>query len=258
MDIGGLNRMKYYIITGASRGIGEALVEQLLVQGNQIFCISRNRNEKLIEQANNLQVQLDYIEFDLTQVHEIDSMIKNIFLRIDQESVETITLINNAGIVTPIKPIEWCTSDEIIRNTQINMTAPMILTAHFIALASEMKTDKQIINISSGAGKKPYDGWSNYCSTKAGLDLFTRCVGLEQSTKEFPVRVLSIAPGVVDTDMQKEIRMTPKEHFHNLDRFVALKDEGLLLTPQAVAAAIVKIMDNKEITNGALLDIRDQ
>lgn len=250
--------MNYYIITGTSRGLGEAIAEKLLAQGNALFCISRNRNEKLIKLANDLQVPLEYIQFDLAQGNEINLLMKNIFLTLDKTSIESIVLINNAGVLAPIKPIELCSSEEIIMNSQINLTAPMILTSEFIAHTADIQSDKQIINISSGAGKKPYYGWSSYCSAKAGLDLFTRCIGVEQRAKEYPVRVLSISPGVIDTEMQREIRMTPKENFQSLDRFLALKENGDLQSPDDVAVYILKIIANKNIPNGELLDIREQ
>lgn len=249
--------MNYYIITGTSRGLGEAITEKLLVKGNHIFCISRNRNEKLIEVANSLQIPLQYIQFDLAQVNALDELMDHIFLKIHKTSVQSIVLINNAGILAPIKPIELCSSEDMIMNTQINLTAPMILSSRFISHTADIHSDKQIINISSGAGKKPYFGWSNYCSTKAGLDLFTRCVGVEQSDKEYPVRILSIAPGVIDTEMQREIRVTPKEHFQSLDRFIAMKEDGDLLPPAVAADYILNVIANQIIPNGALLDSRE-
>ncbi len=248
--------MNYYIVTGTSRGLGEAIIEQLLQEGNFLFCISRNKNEKLIEQAMKLNIGMTYFPFDLSQVNQIDGLMESIFSYIDKANVESLTLINNAGIVAPIKPIELCTSEEIITSTLVNMTAPMVLTSNFISRASEIKADKQIVNISSGAGKKPYYGWSNYCSSKAGIDLFTRCVGLEQADKAYPVRVLSFAPGTVDTDMQQEIRKSNKEDFHDIERFISLKEEGKLLTPEFVAKFLIDLLENKDVGNGEMLDIR--
>lgn len=249
--------MNYYIITGTSRGLGEAIAEKLLIQGNYIFCISRNRNERLIQLAKDNQIPLEYISFDLARVNDIEGMMKDILTKITKSDAESIVLVNNAGIVTPIKPIELCSSEEIIRNTQINLTAPMILSSLFISYTMDIACDKQIINISSGAGKKPYYGWSNYCSSKAGLDLFTKCVAVEQSAKEYPVRILSVSPGVIDTEMQQEIRMTPKENFQSLDRFLALKEEGNLQSPETTADYILGVVANRNIPNGELLDFRD-
>lgn len=248
--------MNYYIITGTSRGLGESLAKQLMTTGNVTFCISRNKNESLIQLADENNVTLEYIPFDLFQVDMLESLMQGIFSRIDHSNIESLVLINNAGILAPIKPAELCTSKEIITNTHINLTAPMILVSSFIALAANIKANKQIINISSGAGKKPYHGWSSYCSAKAGLDHFTRCVGLEQSTQANPVRILSLAPGVIDTEMQREIRATPKEQFHDLDRFISLKEDGKLQDADTVARFVIDLLKNDERQNGEILDIR--
>lgn len=248
--------MKYFIITGASRGLGESLVKALITKGNFIYCISRNKNESLIKLAAENHVGLEYITFDLSQVGKLDSLMHGIFSKIDDSNMESLVLINNAGILAPIKPTELCSSEEIITNTHINMTAPMILSSSFISHASHIKANKQIINISSGAGKKPYYGWSSYCSAKAGLDHFTRCIGVEQSVKENSVRIISISPGVVDTQMQQEIRTTPREHFQDIDRFISLKEDGKLQDPDAVARRVLDLIHNDEIKNGEIIDIR--
>ena len=66
---------------------------------------------------------------------------------------------------------------------------------------------KRILNISSGAGRNPYEGWGAYCTTKAGLDHFSRVVAMEQANEQYPVEIVSIAPGIIDTDMQATIRI---------------------------------------------------
>ncbi|KGE16825.1 (S)-benzoin forming benzil reductase [Paenibacillus wynnii] len=248
--------MKYFIITGTSRGLGEAISRKLLSKGNQLYCISRNENAGLIEASRESGTNLEYINFDLLDVSNIEEMMKKIFQKIDNDVVESIILINNAGTVTPIKPIEYCSSKEIAENVQLNLIAPMILTSCFISLTSPMNTDKRIINISSGAGKKPYFGWSNYCSAKAGLDLFTRCVGLEQEEKSSPVKVISFAPGIIDTEMQEEIRATKIEDFKDLERFVTFKEEGKLLSPDQVAECVLLLLEQK-YAGGELLDIKE-
>lgn len=248
--------MKYFIITGTSRGLGEFIVKELMKTGNFIFCISRNKNESLIKQAKENNADLEYISFDLSQVDKLDSLMQGIFSKLDYSNIDSISLINNAGILTPIKPIELCSSEEIIINTNVNMTAPMILASRFISLTTNIKANKQIINLSSGAGKKPYYGWSSYCSAKAGIDLFTRCIGLEESMKENPVRIISFSPGVIDTEMQKEIRMTPKEHFRELERFISFKEDGKLQGADVVARIVVGLTENIEIQNGEILDIK--
>jgi len=248
--------MKYYIITGTSRGLGESLVKELMNSGNFIFCISRNKNDQLIKLADENNIDLEYISFDLSHVDKINALMQVIFSKMDSSNIESLVLINNAGILAPIKPTEFCSSKEIITNTNINMVAPMILSSSFISNSSNISANKQIINISSGAGKKPYYGWSSYCSTKAGIDHFTRCVGMEQSVKANPVRIISFSPGVIDTEMQKEIRMTPREHFQDLDRFISFKEDGKLQDPDVVARHVLDLINNTELNNGEILDIK--
>ncbi len=248
--------MKYFIITGTSRGLGEAISQKLIKKGNHLFCIARNENSKLINLANNNKVSLDYFSLDLLDTNRIREMMESIFSKINNEEVESIVLINNAATVTPIKPIELCSDTEIQNNIQLNLTAPIILTASFISLASSIKANKRIINISSGAGKKPTFGWSNYSSTKAGVDLFTRSVGLEQKDKDYPVKAISFAPGIIDTEMQAQIRATNKEFFKDIDRFISYKEEGKLLSPDEAAEYVLKLLE-LDVEGGEVIDIKD-
>ncbi|MCF6094356.1 (S)-benzoin forming benzil reductase [Microaerobacter geothermalis] len=248
--------MNHIIITGASRGLGEAITRKLLVPENHLFCISRKKNEELITKANKNEVSLDYYEFDLGSLENIENVMNNIFQKLDDTKVHSIALVNNAGVVKPIKPLEKCESDEIINNINVNLLAPMLLTSLFIRYTEGFKVDKRVINISSGAGKKPYYGWSCYCTSKAGLDLFTRCVGVEQQNKDYPVKILSIAPGIVDTDMQKDIRASNKEDFVDLKRFISYKEEGMLMSPEFVAEKIVRFLE-EDFEQGGVIDIRD-
>jgi len=248
--------MNYHIITGASRGIGEAVAKKLMVPGNHLLCIARSANPELVSLAEQREVTLDYITMDLADVQGLEARIHAVLEKIDKRRAKAISLVNNAGMLKPMRPIDQMRGEDIVDNMHVNLVAPMILTSAFIAYVQEIPADKRIINISSGAGKKPYYGWSHYCSAKAGIDLFTKCVAVEQKNQAHPVQVVSFAPGVVDTAMQAEIRSTPKEHFQDLDRFVALKEDGALLAPDEVAECMVTRLLQGSFESGALLDIR--
>ena len=101
----------------------------------------------------------------------------------------------------------------------LNLTAPMILSNAFIMKLKDFEGTKRIVNISSGAGRNAYEGWGTYCTTKAGLDHFSRVVALEQENAEYPVDIVSIAPGIIDTGMQETIRGSKEEAFPLLDQF---------------------------------------
>ncbi|GAI79412.1 unnamed protein product, partial [marine sediment metagenome] len=115
---------------------------------------------------------------------------------------------------------------------------------------------KRVAIISSGAGKKPYPGWGAYCTAKAGLDMLTRCVGVEQMNQPHPVEIYSIAPGVVDTDMQREIRAAEEVDFPQVSRFVQLKEQGELQSPEATAQQLIHLLQTNAFEQGEIADLR--
>lgn len=250
--------MRYVIVTGTSQGLGEAIATQLLEENTRLICISRRQNETLIEKAKQKGIPFTFHSIDLQDVHHLEAHFETIFLSIEEEKVSSIHLINNAGILAPMKPIEKSESELLIANVQINLIAPMILTSSFMKHTKDWKVDKRIINISSGAGQKPYFGWGAYCTAKAGVNMFTQCVAIEEAGKEYPVKTISFAPGVVDTSMQQQIRQTEKEDFINLDRFIALKEEGKLLSPEYVAKAVVHLLETNDFEQGGVIRIDEK
>lgn len=166
-------------------------------------------------------------------------------------------LLNNAGTIEPMAPADRCSVPDMARGVTLNLTAPMALTAEFIRLTSSWDIDRRVLNVSSGAGKKPYFGWSAYCAAKAALDMFTRCVGEEQRREDSGVRVLSVAPGVVDTEMQGRIRATSEELFRQRERFVQLKESGALLSPAEAADKLLRALFDDRHPSGSVLDIRE-
>lgn len=250
--------MRYVIVTGTSQGLGEAIAIQLLEENTKLICISRRQNEKLIEKATQKGISFIFHSIDLQDVHNLETHFETIFSSIEEENVSSIHLINNAGTLAPMKPIEKSESELLIANVQINLVAPMILTSSFMKHTKDWKVDKRVINISSGAGQKPYFGWGAYCTTKAGVNMFTQCVATEEAEKEHPVKTIAFAPGVVDTNMQQQIRQTKKEDFTNLERFITLKEEGKLLSPEYVAKAVVHLLETKDFEQGGIIRIDEK
>ncbi|PEB52323.1 short-chain dehydrogenase [Bacillus pseudomycoides] len=250
--------MRYVIVTGTSQGLGEAIATELLEENTRLICISRRQNETLIEKAKQKGIPFTFHSIDLQDVHHLEAHFETIFLSIEKEKVSSIHLVNNAGTLAPMKPIEKSESELLIANVQINLIAPMILTSSFMKHTKDLKVDKRIINISSGAGQKPYFGWGAYCTAKAGVNMFTQCVSTEEAGKDYPVKTISFAPGVVDTSMQQQIRQTEKEDFINLDRFIALKEEGKLLSPEYVAKAVVHLLETNDFEQGGVIRIDEK
>lgn len=248
--------MKFYIITGTSRGIGEALATQLLSELHHIFCISRTINQKLIDLATEKNNKLSYLPFDLYHLNRIEQLFEEIFKTIKHQSsqVEAIYLINNAGMLSPVAPIEHNHADLIIENVQINLLAPMIMTSNFIKHTQEMNIDKRIMNISSASAKYLLPSQSCYSTSKAGLDSFSKSVKLEQMNKAYPVRIVSVYPGMIDTQMQAEIRSTDSDHFPHVDQFIQIAKEGKLQTPEYTAKKLIDILLDQQFGQTALIE----
>ncbi|NBG88583.1 (S)-benzoin forming benzil reductase [Isachenkonia alkalipeptolytica] len=249
--------MKYFIITGTSRGLGKALGKALMDENHRVFCISRKMDRELMDFAETQRGSLEFFEFDLSDHERIRSLMDEIFQRVDLEAAEGIYLVNNAGVLAPVKRLEDCEDGEILQNLHVNLAAPLILTSAFIKKTQGFTGDKKVINISSGAGSKPHYGWANYCASKAGVNLFTRSVGLEQESKEAPVKILSLAPAIMDTKMQEEIRSSNKEDFQELEKFKNYKKEGQLLPTKKVAEKVKELLLTGDFEQGEVLDVRD-
>ena len=165
-------------------------------------------------------------------------------------------LINNAGVVDPVGPLERVAADAIGRNLAVNLVAPILLMRRFLIATEGAAALVRIINISSGAGRRPIFGWSAYCTAKAGLDMASRVVALEARTRHRPVEVVSLAPGVIDTAMQTLVRGASEEAFADVERFRKMKDEGELRAPEEVAAAILRAESEGRLEGDAVLDLR--
>lgn len=240
--------MNNYIITGASKGIGFELAKQLSGEGHFVIGIARTKSE------------LDGVKFigaDLTETEKLKALMVEIIAVSPREAV-SFTLINNAGMVDPIGLIGDINAEEITKAVALNLTAPMILSDTFIGALKSFTGVKRIINISSGAGRNAYEGWGTYCTTKAGLDHFSRVVAAEQGKAEYPVDVVSIAPGIIDTDMQKTIRGSKEDAFPLLDRFIEYKEKGLLSSAEQTARQLITFMQSVDFKAvGPIADLRD-
>ncbi|MCM3747217.1 SDR family NAD(P)-dependent oxidoreductase [Paenibacillus pasadenensis] len=225
--------MKYFILTGTSRGMGQAIAEQLISPDHQLFCISRSKNPAL---ENELVEQL---EFDLRRTEEIESLMARIFQRIDGSHVEGIYLINNAAVIAPASFIDQAVTGEITDNLNINLLAPIVLTSLFIRHTNRYLIEKRILNVSSASANYHLPGLSVYSAAKAGLDVFTRCVALEQQHFSSSVAIVSVWPGMIDTGLQQEARQAA---IPAAGQFREAQLSGLLKTPQETARQIIEVL----------------
>ena len=249
--------MDFYIITGTSRGIGEAIVKELSESESYILGVSRGFNNYLDEFTRHKKVRFEQFNCDLGNQSDLEKLLQHIEGVLKQYSFSRIALVNNAAVLGPVKAIQDADSRELYHHVNTNITAPMILISGFVRILKNAQIPKSIFNISSGAANNPYYGWSAYCSSKAAINMLTKVVAEEQFHSINPVKVVSFAPGVVETTMQTEIRQASEEDFKQRKKFVELKSSGKLLNPQDVAKVIVENLFNENIPQGAIIDVRD-
>ncbi|WP_158289702.1 SDR family NAD(P)-dependent oxidoreductase [Paenibacillus flagellatus] len=250
--------MKLFIVTGASRGLGEAIVRRLMRPGHRLVGIARGETEGLAQEARAAGAELDWIRCDLSDAGGLEAAMERACSGFGAAKPDTACLINNAGTVHPMGPAAGADGEELARNIAVNLIAPAVLTAAFLRRTGGWGADLRVLNVSSGAGRKPYAGWSGYCASKAGLDMFTRCVAAEHDGQTGGgVRIVSVAPGVVDTDMQRDIRETSAERFRDRDRFVRLKQAGELTAADEAAAKLLDVLFDDRYPSGSVLDLRD-
>ena len=238
------HRMKNLtILTGASRGMGLALAQQLCSQANaQLLCISRQSAPALDSWASSKGASLVQWRADLSQPIPVAQKLLAWLQQLDPAQFASITLINNAGVIGHLGPMTP-QSDELLQQTlAINLQAPMQLTAAFLTATRAWHASKKVVNISSGLGRRAMAGSSMYCASKAGLDHFSRCVALEEASLPNGARIVSLAPGVIDTDMQVQLRGASGEAFPDQSKFLQLKAHGQLSSPAQAATQVLRYL----------------
>ena len=241
------------IVTGHSRGLGEAIASELLARGARVLGIARHENARLAAQFPSL---LQQVQLDLSDVAALTAWLATTSLARYADAAESMILVNNAGSLQPIGPPDTQDVDAVARAVVLNVGAPLMLSAAFAGaiIAGGGRCAGRILHVSSGAGRKAYAGWSIYCATKAALDHHARCVALDASAN---LSIVSLAPGVIDTDMQAEIRASTDARFPDRPRFVAMHRDHALPSAAARAEAIVEYLVSDAFGSEPVFDLRD-
>ena len=164
-------------------------------------------------------------------------------------------LINNAAIIDPIGVVGALDLAQVRMSAMINVAAPIALMSAFVA-ALDPATPGSVINISSGAGRRPIPGSGVYCATKAAIDMVSRTAVLELEQKQRSIVVTSLAPGIFETDMQKTARSKSEDEFPSVGTFVGFKTQNLLQTPADVAGKIIAVVKSGRMPAG-IADLRE-
>lgn len=213
-------------ITGVSKGLGKALAEHFLNQGEKVVGIGRSHS-----------IQHENFQFLPCDLEDLDA-VKDLDLGKFEEKV---IFINNAGIIGSIKRISEQTSSDITSVITVNTIAPMLLCQKVLSTFPKER-ELTFINISSGAAKRAIPSWASYCASKAALDLFSETIYLEEKELGRNIKVYAVSPGVIDTTMQEQIRSAGNTNFSSVQSFIDLKTSGQLNTPETVVKKIVRLL----------------
>jgi NAD(P)-dependent dehydrogenase (short-subunit alcohol dehydrogenase family) len=232
-----------YIVTGASRGLGLSLVQALSADPEaRTLAVSRSGLPKPLANVEDLRCDLSVAEGWRVTGEAITR-------RLGEAAWQRAVLINNAGMVEPVGPVERYDLETIERAVGLNLTAPIALMQAFVAGSGSIAA-RSIINVSSGAGRRPVFGWSCYCATKAGLDMASEVVAIEAREKGEPLRITSLAPGMMDTAMQGVLRASSVEDFPEVHQFHARHQQGALVSPDDIAAKLLRLEASGALPDG--------
>jgi NAD(P)-dependent dehydrogenase (short-subunit alcohol dehydrogenase family) len=244
------------LITGASRGMGRAMAEQLLDAGHTLVCISRRTDEALAARAAAAGATLEQWSFDLAEPHAAAERVGAWLQAQDAQAFDSVALINNAGTLGTVGPLAQADAADLARSLRIGLEAPLLLTAAFLRATAGWRGVRKVLNVSSGLGRNAMASQAPYCAAKAGMDHFSRAVALEQANEPGGARIVSLAPGVIDTDMQGAMRATEAALFPDRGRFDRLKSDGLLDSPADAAAKVLAFLARVDFGTRPVADVR--
>lgn len=249
------------ILTGASRGMGLAMAQQLLKSGNTLLCIARSANPDLTTEAKAAGVALEQWQQDLSQGDQAAHRLQAWLQAQGPQAFASATLINNAGVIPRIAPLSASANPhdlaDLAHALRVGLEAPMQLTAAFLGATDAWTVPRKVLNISSGLGRRAMASQAAYCAAKAGMDHFTRCVALDEALKPHGAKVCSLAPGVIDTDMQVQLRGADPASFPDRQNFANLKTGGQLTSPADAATRVLAWLERPDFGTHPVADVRE-
>lgn len=211
--------------------------------------VARHKNSDLRTRHEDA---LTEVELDLADCAALSRWLASDAIAGHMRGTERALLVNNAGVLQPIGPLASQDASDVVRSITVNIAAPLAISAAFAA-ATEDAGDRRILHISSGAARHAYAGWSVYCASKAAMDMHAMAVAIDRSPR---LRVCAVAPGVIDTDMQAEIRASSDEKMPDRQRFVDMKREGRLIDAGQAGRAVVDFLLSREFGAEPVTDLR--
>ena len=236
------------IVTGASRGLGLAVAEQLLARGERVLAIARKAPPIT-------HPKLEVWTADLADAAALSVRLGD-WIAVDEQA-QAFTLINNAGVISALAPLADGTAADLANAIRVGLEAPLLLTAAFLKATAHRSVPRKVLLVSSGLGRRAMAGSASYCAAKAGMDHLARAVALEEATRPNGAKIVSLAPGVIDTDMQVQLRGADPAAFPERERFMNLKTGGQLDSPATAAAKLIQYLYRPDFGSNPVADVRD-
>ena len=240
--------MHHYIITGASRGLGKALAETLL-QTDDCSVLGVSRHPSIEHPRYHHQ------PLDLSDLTAVEHNLQKVCLPFGEAA--SLTLVNNAAVLGEIGYLGQQRPDHFRWVFDVNVLAPALLMNAFLASYAGRGIPLTVLNVSSGAARRPIDGWAAYCASKAALEMLTLTAAAEQQLLgHHHVRLHALSPGVINTQMQEQIRAADPAAFSQVAQFRALHAQGELAEPAAVAARLVAFLKRTNASPDVIVNLR--
>ena len=246
-----------FIITGASRGLGAAMADQLLQPANVLLCVSRTQNPSLAERALATATRVEQWQRDLADPVPVAQALEAWLHGFTPDHFGDACLINNAGVISRVGPVDECFYTELSVAMRAGVEAALLLSAAFLKGTRGWRAQRKLLNISSGLGRRAMAGSAPYCAAKAGMDHLSRAMALDEAHRGSGARIVSLAPGVIDTDMQVQLRSADAAGFPERANFQALKDKGLLTSAPDAAARVLAFLGRPDFGANPVADVRD-
>ena len=230
------------VVTGVSKGLGEAIAANLLTRGFDVIGIGRSAAGRLAADPFRLVVA------DLADLAALPALVDALFDELARRRLASIAVINNAAVAGPAGTFGQLEADEVVASLAVNLAAPAIVANAFVRAFRFVAADRRLVNVSSGAAVHPIPGGGVYNVAKAGLEMLTLAIAAEQPASG--LRAISIRPGIIDTPMQAYMRSQPADRLPSVDMFHTFHQDRQLVPPDVVAAKIVDRLVVGPIENG--------
>lgn len=245
--------MHLTILTGASRGLGAAMAEQLLKSDHRLLTISRHTADLWVVRG----ADLEQWPMDLADARPVAARLEAWLGQQATLAPLSVTLINNAAVTSTPAPLASGQPEELVQALRVGLEAPLLLTAAFLRATAGWQIKRRVLFISSGLGRRAMAGAAPYCAVKAGVDHLARALALEQAGLANGAQVVSLAPGVIDTQMQVQLRNADPALFPERERFAALHATGQLDSPAQAAAKVLAYLARTDFGAQPVADVRD-